>query len=145
MPSDAVFKGTNQLHRLVMKLTGNRVGWKAAGMQVVELTTTGAKSGQPRTVMLTSPRQEGEAIVVVASRGGDERNPAWLHNIAKDPRVTVSRRGRYDVPMVARVATAEERARLWPLITADHKQYAGYQEKTDREIPVVLLDPVATD
>jgi deazaflavin-dependent oxidoreductase (nitroreductase family) len=141
MPSDSTFRGLNRLHQLVLKVTGGRVGWKAAGMQVIELTTTGAKTGERRTVILTSPRQEGDTIVVVASRGGTDRNPAWVHNIAKDASVTVSMKGRRNVPMLGRVADARERSRLWPLITADHGNYADYQAKTTREIPVVLLSP----
>jgi deazaflavin-dependent oxidoreductase (nitroreductase family) len=110
-------------------------------MPVLELTTTGRKSGQRRSVMLTSPLQEGATIVVVASRGGDDQHPAWLLNVRADPDVEVAMKGEPKRPMVARVANAEERARLWPLVTADHKNYAGYQTKTDREIPLVLLEP----
>ena len=112
-------------------------------MPVVELTTTGRKSGEARRVMLTSPHQEDGTIVVVASRGGDDTHPAWFHNIKADPVVQVKTDARPARPMHARVATAEERARLWPLLIADHPHYGGYQTKTDREIPLVLLEPVA--
>ena len=111
-------------------------------MPVVELTTTGRKSGQPRSVMLTSPVQEGSTIVVVASRGGDDQHPAWFLNLRDKPEVEVSLKGQPKQPMRARIASPEERARLWPLVTADHKNYADYQTKTDREIPLVLLEPV---
>ncbi|HEX2578249.1 MAG TPA: nitroreductase/quinone reductase family protein, partial [Aquihabitans sp.] len=111
-------------------------------MPVVELTTTGRKSGQPRTVMLTVPVQEGDTLVIVASKGGEDRHPAWYVNLLADPEVSVKRREGAPVAMRARVADADERARLWPRITAAYRGYAGYQEKTDREIPVVLLDPV---
>ena len=141
MPSDAVFKLVNGLHRGVVKLSGGRFGWSGYGMPVVELTTIGRKTGQKRTVMLTSPLQEGATIAVVASRGGDPTHPAWFHNIQANPDVEVAMRGRPTTTMRARVASAEERARLWPLITADHKNYADYQKKTTREIPVVLLEP----
>jgi deazaflavin-dependent oxidoreductase (nitroreductase family) len=107
---------------------------------VLELTTMGRKSGQPRSVMLTSPLQEGSTIVVVAPRGGDDQHPSWLLNVRDDPDVEVTK-GEPKRRMVARIANAEERARLWPLVTADHKNYAGYQTKTDREIPLVLLEP----
>ena len=110
-------------------------------MPVLELTTTGRKSGQKRSVMLTSPIQEGDAIVVVASRGGDDVHPAWFLNLQADPDVDVSFKGAPAEPMTARVATAEERDRLWPQVTADYKNYADYQKKTDREIPLVLLTP----
>jgi len=143
MPSDLVLKSMNQIHRTVLALTGGRLGWSAGSMPVLELTTTGRKSGQKRSVMLTSPIQEGDAIVVVASRGGDDVHPAWFLNLQADPDVDVSFKGAPAEPMTAHVATAEERDRLWPQVTADYKNYADYQKKTDREIPLVLLTPRA--
>lgn len=143
MPTDAVLKAMNTLHRGLLKLSGGRVGWTASSMPVLELTTTGRKSGQPRSVMLTSPLQEGAAIVVVASRGGDDHHPAWFLNLRGNPDVEVAFKGEPKRPMRARVANSEERARMWPLVTADHKNYAGYQTKTQREIPLVLLEPPA--
>jgi len=143
MPSDAVLKTLNGLHRVVLKLSFGKVGWTASNMPVLELTTTGRKSGQKRSVMLTSPLQEGTTYIVVASRGGDDTNPAWLLNLRDDPAVEVAIKGGPKQPMHARVATAEERASLWPRVTADHKNYADYQTKTDREIPLVLLEPIA--
>lgn len=141
MPSDLMLKTMNAVHRSVLKISFGRLGWTGSGMPVLELTTKGRKSGQPRTVMLTSPYQEGDTISIVASRGGDDTHPAWFLNLADNPDVEVAMKGAPKHPMRARIATAEERARLWPLITADHKNYAGYQTKTDREIPVVLLEP----
>ena len=143
MPSDAVLKVMNGAHRVVMKVTGGRVGWSAGSMPVVELTTTGAKSGLPRTVLLTSPVQEGDAYVVVASRGGDDHHPAWFHNLKANPEVQVSIKGAAAQPMRARVATADERARLWPTVETTYKGYAGYQRKTEREIPLVFLEPAS--
>ncbi|MGI8709485.1 MAG: nitroreductase/quinone reductase family protein [Acidimicrobiales bacterium] len=141
MPSDLALKVMNGVHRTILTLTGGRVGWRAANMPVLELTTTGRKSGEARSVMLTSPLQEGDTTVVVASRGGDDHHPAWFLNLRDDPAVQVARQGGPKQPMTASVATAEERARMWPKITADHKNYAGYQKRTDREIPLVLLKP----
>jgi deazaflavin-dependent oxidoreductase (nitroreductase family) len=110
-------------------------------MPVLELTTSGRKSGQPHSVMLTSPLQEGTTIVVVASRGGDDQHPAWFLNLRDNPEVDVAMRGEPKQRMRARIATPEERALLWPRVTADHKNYADYQTKTDREIPLALLEP----
>lgn len=141
MPSDLVLKTMNAAHRVALKLTGNRVGASFGGMPSLELTTTGRKSGKPRSVMLTSPLQEGEAYVVVASRGGDDIHPAWFLNLRDNPAIDVQVVGRPKQRMRARVASAEERARMWPLITAKYKNYAGYQKRTDREIPLVLLEP----
>jgi deazaflavin-dependent oxidoreductase (nitroreductase family) len=143
MPSDVGFKAMNAIHRLVLKVSGGRAGWTAMEMPVLELTTKGRKSGQPRSVMLTSPLREGSALVVVASRGGDDRSPAWFHNLQANPDVEVRLQGKPRRRMRARVATAAERERLWPLVIADHKNYADYQTKTAREIPLVLLEPVS--
>jgi deazaflavin-dependent oxidoreductase (nitroreductase family) len=141
MSSDVGFKAMNAIHRIVLKVSGGRAGWTAMDMPVLELTTTGRKSGQPRSVMLTSPLQEGSTLVVVASRGGDDQAPSWLLNLQEYPDVEVSLQGAPKRPMHARVASPAERERLWPLVTADHKNYAGYQTKTTREIALVLLEP----
>jgi deazaflavin-dependent oxidoreductase (nitroreductase family) len=143
MAADIGFKTMNAIHRVALKLTGGRAGWTLLGMPALELTTIGRKSGQPRTVMLTSPLQEGSTVAVVASRGGDDKPPAWYLNIVENPDVEVSYQGGPKQPMKARVADAAERQRLWPRITSDHRNYAGYQKKTQREIPVVLLEPVS--
>jgi len=141
MPSDLVLKVMNTTHRVMLKLTGNRVGASLAWMPSLELTTVGRKSGQPRAVMLTSPLQQGDAYVVVASRGGDDFHPAWFLNLRDNPAVEVQVVGRPKQKMTARVASADERARMWPEITDKYRNYAGYQKKTDREIPLVLLEP----
>lgn len=143
MPSDLALKTLNALHRVVQNVTFGRLGWQAGRMPVVELTTTGRKSGQPRTVLLTSPVQEGDAYVVVASRGGDDRHPAWFLNLRHDPMVEVATGGQPKRPMRARIADAGERARLWPEVTAAYKGYAGYQTRTAREIPLVILEPTS--
>lgn len=142
MPNDIVLKTANAMHRGLLKLSGGRIGWNVSNMPVLELTTTGRKSGQLRTVMLTSPLQDGDSIIVVASRGGDDQSPAWFLNLRDNPDVEVALKGKPKQRMHAHVATAEERSRLWPLVTAEHKNYAGYQTKTEREIPLVLLQPV---
>jgi deazaflavin-dependent oxidoreductase (nitroreductase family) len=144
MPTDFSLKAMNVVHRGFLKLTGGKAGWRAMDMPVLRLTTIGRKSGQPRSVMLTSPLQEGSTLVVVASRGGDDIHPAWFLNLRDNPQVEVSFQGEPDRRMQARVATAEERSRLWPLVVADHKNYAGYQTRTAREIPLVLLEEPAT-
>lgn len=143
MPSDIAMKAMNGVHRLVLKVSGGRLGWDAMGMPVLELTTVGRKSGQARTVMLTSPLSENGHPVVVASRGGDDAHPAWFLNLRDNPTVEVALKGGPKQPMTARIATAEERARMWPQIAGKYANYAGYQRKTEREIPLVILDPVA--
>jgi deazaflavin-dependent oxidoreductase (nitroreductase family) len=140
MPSDFALKAMNAVHRGLLKLSGGKAGWRMSDMPVLELTTIGRKSGQPRSVMLTSPLQEGTTLVVVASRGGDDTHPAWFLNLSANPQVEVAYQGKPARPMHARVADADERGRLWPLVVADHKNYAGYQTRTKREIPLVLLE-----
>ena len=143
MPTDVALKAMNAIHRILLTISGGHVGWTTLNMPVLELTTTGRRSGQPRTVMLTSPVQEGSTLVVVASRGGDDQSPAWFLNLRDNPEVDVRLQGKPPVRMYARVATPAERDRLWPLVIADHKNYAGYQTRTTREIPLVLLEPVS--
>jgi deazaflavin-dependent oxidoreductase (nitroreductase family) len=93
--------------------------------------------------MLTSPLQIGDDVVIVASRGGDDHHPAWFHNLCATPEVEVSFRGAPPAPWTARVATPDERVEWWPLIIATYKNYAAYQSKTDREIPLVVLRPAS--
>lgn len=141
MPSDALFKVMNAVHRGVLKASGGRVGWSVGGMRALRLTTTGRRSGRPRSVMLTSPVQEGDTLVIVASRGGDDHHPAWFLNLLDHPQVQVALGGADPQPYTARMAAPEERERLWPRCTAAYKGYASYQRKTERELPLVLLTP----
>ncbi|NQW67872.1 MAG: nitroreductase family deazaflavin-dependent oxidoreductase [Acidimicrobiaceae bacterium] len=140
MPSDLTLKVMNGVHRLILSLSGGRLGWEAGNMPVLELTTTGRKSGKLRSVMLTSPIQEGKSILIVASRGGDDFHPAWYLNLVDNPQVQVKLKGEPTKTMTARTATPDERVRLWPIVEQKYKGYAGYQQRTDREIPLIFLD-----
>lgn len=144
MPSDFALKAMNVIHRGLLTISAGKAGWRVADMPVLRLTTIGRKSGQPRSVMLTSPVQEGTTLIVVASRGGDDNHPAWFLNLRDNPQVEVAYQGKPARPMRARVADEQERGRLWPLVVADHKNYADYQTKTEREIPLVLLEEPST-
>jgi deazaflavin-dependent oxidoreductase (nitroreductase family) len=141
MPHDLAFKAMNAIHHGIVRVTGGRRGWSVFGMPALELTTVGRRSGERRTVMLTAPIEDGDSLVIVASRGGDPRHPAWYHNLLAHPEVEVSRRGGPARPMRARVAGADERARLWPRVVEAYKGYGDYQRRTDREIPLVVLEP----
>jgi deazaflavin-dependent oxidoreductase (nitroreductase family) len=138
--NEAVLKLATGFHKTVFRISNGRVAARGSGMPVLMLTTTGRKSGEPRTTMLTTPLQDQGRIMLVASNGGDDRDPAWLHNLRADSKVSVTMGGR-TVPMTAHVADATEKAELWPRIVADHGNYADYQAKTDRDIPVVVLEP----
>lgn len=137
---DRAAKLMSRAHETVFDLTRGRVLGRVAGMPAVKLTTTGRRSGESRTVMLTSPVQlEDGSPVLVASYGGDDRHPAWYRNLQADPEVELVFQGdRF--PATARTATAAEKDELWPRITAAYGGYAGYQRRTDRDIPVVICE-----
>ena len=139
MPSRFVLKSMNAIHKTLLTVSFGKVGWDAGKMPVLKLTTTGRKSGQKRLVMLTSPIQIGETWVIVASKGGDDDHPAWFLNLQDNPNVEVDIRGK-KTTRTARIATSDERAKLWPEITTKYANYGGYQSKTDREIPLVFLE-----
>ena len=137
---DVVVKGMNVVHKAALKATGGRLGKQVFGMHALELHTTGRKSGQRRSVMLTAPIYEPDRVVLIASKGGDDRHPDWYHNLVADPDVELTEGG-VTRPMRARVAEAAEKAELWPRVVAAYKGYAGYQKRTDRDIPVIICEP----
>ncbi len=139
---DAIAKAANTVHRSLFDATKGKLGGTVMGMPALKLTTTGRKSGQRRTVMLTSPLKYGDDVVLVASYGGDDQHPAWYVNLLADPSVTIVMEGR-EFEATARTATAEEKDQIWPRVTEAYKGYAGYQKRTDREIPVVLCTPIS--
>jgi deazaflavin-dependent oxidoreductase (nitroreductase family) len=138
---DAVAKAITGFHKLLFDTTKGRIGGTVMGMPTIKLTTTGRKSGKPRDTMLTAPIRDDDKVVIVASYGGAEHHPVWYLNLRDNPEVTVTMSGRRR-PMIARTASADEKAELWPKITDRYNGYAGYQRKTDRDIPVVILEPV---
>ena len=137
---DKGFKSLNFLHRLVLSMTGHRYGASAFGMPMVQLHTTGRKSGIERTVVLASPVMKGSTLVLVASKGGDDRNPEWFENLVVHPDVEITI-GKLRRPMRARVASSEEASELWPEVIASYRPYASYQRRAKREIPLVLCSP----
>ena len=140
VPKDAVSKVVTRFHQLVFDASKGKVIGKASGMPVLKLTTVGRKSGQPRSTMLTSPLIEGDNVMLVASNGGDDRHPMWYSNLIVNPDVEIVMNGSSRT-MRARVAEGDERTRLWEALASKHVNYAGYQRKTSRQIPVVVLEP----
>jgi len=136
---DTVARLLTSTHRRLFTISQGRIGGGLAGMPVLILTTTGRKSGQPRETMLTSPLQEDGRIVLVASYGGDDRHPQWYLNLVEDPDVTVRINGSTKL-MRARVASPTEKAELWDRVTSAYKGYAAYQQRTERDIPLVILE-----
>ena len=124
----------------MLRLSGGRVLNSAFGMPAVELRSVGRKSGRIRTTMLTAPVVDGDRVVLVASKGGDDRNPDWYQNIMANPEVELAMAGE-SRQMRARTATSDEKADLWPRIVSAYKGYGGYQRRTERDIPVVICDP----
>ncbi|MBT95289.1 MAG: nitroreductase [Acidimicrobiaceae bacterium] len=139
MPNDSVMKLANTLHRALIKVTSGRKGWDTFGMPVVKLTTVGRVSGKSRTVMLTSPSKFQETFCLVASKGGDDRHPDWYLNILKNPLVEVETLSG-SKPMIARVIEDGDRKDLWDKIVLDFPNYGSYQKKTDRLIPIVMVE-----
>ena len=119
--------------------TGGEVGhtWKK-GSKILLLTTKGRKSGEPRTKPLIY-EQDGDRYVIVASKGGAPEHPDWYRNLERDPGVELQVRDEV-FPARAHTAAGEERERLWRLVNQQWPDYDSYQEKTDREIPVVVLE-----
>lgn len=126
------------LHRFLYSASGGQIGSRMWGLEILLLTTTGRRSGRARTVPLCSLR-DGESFVVIASYGGLDCSPSWWLNLQHEPRATV-RLGRATYDVVARNAIAAERERLWAQVTARAPGYLDYQRRTNRLIPVVLLE-----
>jgi deazaflavin-dependent oxidoreductase (nitroreductase family) len=126
------------LHKAVFRASKGRVLGRTLGMPVLELTTIGRRSGKRRKTMLTSPVQDDDRIVLVASYGGDDRHPTWFLNLRDHTAVEVTMGGTKR-SMQARVASPEEKAELWPRVVDAYRGYGRYQGKTDRDIPLVIL------
>lgn len=129
-----------RLHWLIYRLSGGRLlPTSGAGMPVLLLTTTGRKSGQPRTWPLNYYR-DGERVVVVASNRGQPQYPQWYRNLKAHPRATIQR-GARKTAVTAREAASEEVERLWPLLVRLEPLYLQYRTMTDRPFPLVILTP----
>lgn len=112
---------------------------KTMGMDALVLTTVGAKTGQPRSSPLAYFADDPNSWLIVASAAGAPRNPAWYYNLAAHPdQVRIDVGGR-TVEVVAAQLHGEERTRAWQRITSASKQFGKYQDKTDREIPIIRL------
>ena len=141
-PSLAHKPGTaaiTKAHAKLVRASGGRLGGRLLGIPVLVLRTTGRKSGRPRDAPMFFIRDEG-SFVVVASNGASRRPPAWWLNLQADPSAVVVR-GRHEVPVRARPATAAERERYWPQLSEMYVGYDHYDRIATRELPVVVLEP----
>jgi deazaflavin-dependent oxidoreductase (nitroreductase family) len=127
------------LHTVAYRATRGIVGHRVpGGPPMLLLDHTGAKSGNKRTSPLVYT-EDGDDMVLVASKGGNPKNPAWFHNLRANPETTVQV-GSERRAVRARVAEGDERDRLWPKAVDTYSGYRGYQKRTEREIPLVILE-----
>jgi deazaflavin-dependent oxidoreductase (nitroreductase family) len=127
------------MHVAAYRLTGGRIGGSFRGVDTLLLDHVGRRSGKRRTNPLLYIA-DGEDLVIVASRGGSHKHPAWWLNLRDTPRTTVQV-GAERREVVARRADPEEKARLWPRLVEVWPDYDAYQRRTSREIPVIVLSP----
>lgn len=137
---------TTGLHRFITKThinlyrrTKGTIGGNIAGRSLLLLMTIGRKSGQERTTPLLYVK-DGSDYILIASYGGAPQDPLWFRNLQENPNVKIQV-GPDVLDVTARKANPEERARIWPMVTSQFKNFADYQTKTTREIPVVILTP----
>jgi deazaflavin-dependent oxidoreductase (nitroreductase family) len=127
-------------HAAVYRASGGRIGGRLPGLPpMLLLDHVGAKTGTRRTTPLVYLR-DGATIVLVAAKGGHPKNPAWVYNLRANPETSVQI-GRDNIPVRAREATADERQRLWPKAVEYNPLWGRYQQRTSRQIPLVLLEP----
>ncbi|WP_419912566.1 nitroreductase/quinone reductase family protein [Candidatus Poriferisodalis sp.] len=138
--SDFTFKLANWANRTAIRCSGGRIGWIHKGTPIIEVTMTGRRSGEPRTTLLSAVAERNGAVVVIGSRGGDSKHPAWFLNMLDNPSVRVRNRAGIR-PMTARLTEGDERAELWEQVTARDDHYLRFQARTDREFPIVMLEP----
>ncbi len=127
-------------HRVVFRSTKGWVGKRLVHNDMLLLTTMGRISGKPHTVPLLYLKN-GKSLVVIASYGGRDHYPDWYLNLDAEPKVGVQVPRTKRVDMMARTADVDERAKWWPKIVDAYDGYATYQSRTEREIPVVFLEP----
>ena len=133
------FKLISSLHLGVYRLSSGRLGRTFRSVPTLFVENIGARSGKRYTTPLMYGR-DGDRFIVVASKGGSARNPSWYRNLVAHPDVTVDVEGTR-LPVRARVASPTEKPRLWQLMVELWPDYEKYQQSTDREIPVVILEP----
>jgi deazaflavin-dependent oxidoreductase (nitroreductase family) len=132
------FRILGGVHRRIYRLTGGKVGGRLGKLPVLLLTTSGRKSGRPRTQPLVFT-QVGDGYAVIASKGGALQHPLWYLNLREDPSATVTV-GRETRKVRARDAEGDEREHLWRALADLYPGYEKYAQKTSRRIPVVVLE-----
>ena len=136
---DDTVKILSRLHAAAYRATGGLIGRRLVANDMCLLTTTGRRSGKPHTVPLLY-LEDGDRAVVIASYGGRIDHPEWYRNLIAEPQATLQVL-RERTPVTARTADADERAEWWPKVVQAYHDYAAYQSRTHREIPIVFLEP----
>lgn len=121
-------------------ISGGRIGGKMGEVPVLLLTTTGRKTGKQRTLPLVYI-MDGSAYVITASAGGADKHPGWFFNIRSNPQATIQVKDKH-ITVTAEIAGPEKKPELWARLVERAPNFAGYQKRTDREIPMVILHPV---
>jgi len=136
-PPDLTLLGAEHVQRY--RETDGEVGYIWNGVPILLLTTTGRRSGQPRTTPLIFGR-DGDDYLVIASQGGAPVHTQWYRNLLADPKAEIQVKAEH-IPVVARTAGDDEKPRLWKIMTDAWPNYDVYQTRTDRVIPLVVLTP----
>ena len=140
LPPKAILKLISKLNVLVYRLSGGRVMGKLKGSPICLVTMTGRKSGRRITMpLMYTPHQD--RVLIVASLGGAPQHPVWYHNLIANPNVTIQD-GKRVRSMLVRQAAPQEKAELWPVCVASYPEFADYQARTGRDIPLMICEPV---
>ncbi len=139
VPAEATMKRIGKWHVRLYRATRGLIGRRVDGLDVLLLTTTGKKTGLSRTVPLPYFR-DGSNYLLIASFGGNAKNPAWFHNLTANPSVELQV-GAKQMRATAVISEESERQRIWQQITREYPRYIAYQQKAERTIPVVVLKP----
>jgi len=138
-PPDLTLIGDD--HVRAYQESDGETGYLWNGVPTLLLTTTGRRTGRPRTSALIFAR-DGDGYLVVASMGGAPQHPSWYLNLQANPEAEIQVKSEH-LPVTARTASGEEKPRLWGIVTEQWPNYDVYQSRTDRDIPVVVLTPPA--
>lgn len=134
-----IMKAMAKVHTTVLRMSGGRIGNQMGGNTILLLHHVGAKSGKRYATPLAYV-EDGDAYAVIASGAGQPTHPGWYHNLQQNPNTTIEIQGKA-IQVTAEVAPEEQRARIWAAVVAEFPQFAEYQQKTSRVIPLVLLHP----
>jgi len=137
-----IFRAFLKVQIFLYRLTGGKFMGEIAGLHVLLLSTTGRKTGKPRTTPLGYFNENG-GYVIIASNGGADKNPGWFHNL-RDASSVIVEVGSQRLKVKPEVISPDKRAQLWAKLVAMAPGYAGYEHKTSREIPMILLHPVTS-